>query len=116
MKNKILILSILFTTNNTLYSLTDLDGKVTFWTSSGSKKIKGIKKVTSTSALTAAKNITKHLLKFNCKNIFLKVKGFNKNKKLIIKYFNKSFLNILLIADKTAFPHNGCKKAKSRRI
>ena len=116
MKNKIKILSILFTTNNTLYSLTDLNGKVTFWTSSGSKKIKGVKKITSTSALAAAKSIIKHLLNSNNKNIYLKVKGFNKNKKLIIKYFNQSILNILLIADKTSFPHNGCKNSKNKRI
>lgn len=116
MKNKIKILSILFTTNNTLYSLTDIDGKVIFWTSSGIKKIKGAKKVTSISALVAAKTIIKYLLKFNYKNIYLKIKGFNKNKKLIIKYFNQSFLNILLITDKTSFPHNGCKNPKKRRV
>ena len=116
MKNKIIILSILFTANNVLYSLTDVKGNVIFWTSSGRKKAKGVKKATSISVITAMKDIYKYINISGYKQIYLKIKGFNKNKKLIIKYLNQTFLNILLVSEHTAFPHNGCKKSKKRRV
>nr|AHX02482.1 ribosomal protein S11 [Riquetophycus sp. HSY-2014a] len=115
-KKKLIILTILFTTNNILYALTDLNGKVIFWTSIGSKKTKGIKKTVSTSILAVTKNISNYIQKIGYKNLYIKIKGFNKSKKLVIKYLNQSFLNILLISDETSFPHNGCKKVKNRRV
>lgn len=115
-KQKLIILAVLFTTNNVLYSLTQLNGNVIFWTSVGSKKTKGIKKITSTSILSVTKDIINCIQNIGYKNVYVKIKGFNKNKKVVIKYLNHSFLNILLISDETSFPHNGCKKAKNRRI
>lgn len=113
---KLVILSILFTPNNILFTLTCLNGKVLFWTSSGTKKIKGTKKISISIILLIINNIIEYLYKFNYNFIYIKTKGFNKNKKNILKYFKFSFLKILLISDETFFPHNGCKKSKLRRI
>lgn len=116
MKNKIIILSILFTTNNIIFTLTDLTGNVIFWTSSGAKKVKGAKKITLTSISLITKEISKYIISSNYKYIYIKMKGFNKNKKIVIKYLKQLFSNILLISDNTTFPHNGCKRSNIRRI
>ena len=115
-KNKLIILSILLTTNNIICSLTSLNGNILFWTSVGSKKAKGIKKMTSVSILTTIKIIISYVQYLEYQQIYLKIKGFNKNKKMILKFLNQSFFNILLVSDNTSSPHNGCKKVKKRRI
>lgn len=115
-KSKLAILTILFKTNNILYTLTDLNGNVIFWTSLGARKYKGIRKLTSTSALSITKRFIAHVYNFNYKHIFIKIKGFNKNKKQILKFLAYSPLNILLISDKTSFPHNGCKNIKNKNF
>ena len=111
-KNKLVILSILFTTNNVLYTLATADGKVLFWTSVGSKKSSGVKKTASISVLTTTKEIINYLSNFDYKYICIKIKGFNKNKKLVIKYLLQSSFNVSMILDETSFPHNGCKQSK----
>lgn len=110
------VLTILFTTNNILYSLTSLEGKVFFWTSLGLKKVEGSKKSTQSLVINVVNIIIKTILYFNFKYTYLKLKGFNKNKRLVLKSLVQSPLNVLLISDKTSFPHNGCKKTKIRRI
>ena len=116
MKNRVAILSILFKTNNVSYTLITLESKTVFWTTSGCRKSRGLKKSSTTSVVSAAKSTIDYSLKLGFKHIYLKVKGFNKNKKLVVKYINQSLLNVILISDETSFPHNGCKKPKIRRI
>ena len=115
-KHKLLILSILFTTNNILYSVTNIKGDVIFWISLGAYKTKNVKKMTLVSVLGIIKSIVANIYKLGYKYLYIKTKGFNKNKKIIIRYLNQSSLNILLLSDKTSFPHNGCRKRKIRRL
>lgn len=114
--SKSLILSILFTPNNILFTLTNLYGEVIYWTSTGSYKQKGTKKITLTVLILAVKSVINYLVYLKCTCIHLKLKGFKKNKKTILKYFNSKNLNILSISDLTSLPHNGCKNKKSRRL
>lgn len=111
-----LILSILFTSNNILFSLTNLHGDVFYWTSTGMHKQKGVKKLTSTSLSLIIKMILQRLEYFRCIKLHLKLKGFKKNKKLILKHFKMNGLEILSISDFTSLPHNGCKNKKHRRL
>ena len=113
---KLAILKILFTSTNVLCSLTDIEGKVIFWTSIGIEKVKGIKKITSISINALLKRILVELSEIDCKFLYLEIKGFNRNKKLIIKFFKNSSISIISICDKTSFPHNGCRKKNLRRI
>lgn len=117
MKNnsKLIILSILFTPNNILYYVTYLNGNVIFWTSSGTKQ-KNTKKVTLIAITTAINHIKRKLKAINYKELYVKVKGFSKNKKVVIRYLKQSTLNISSISDKISWPHNGCKQQKIRRI
>lgn len=114
--SKSLILSILFTSNNILFTLTNLYGEVIYWVSTGSYKQKGTKKLTLTVLILAVKSIVNYLTHLKCNFIHLKIKGFKKNKKSILKYFSSKNLNILSISDLTSLPHNGCKNKKSRRL
>ena len=114
--SKSLILSILFTSNNVLFTLTNLHGDVFYWTSVGMYKQKGVKKLTTTSLTLTAKLILQQIKFLRCNFIHLKLKGFKKNKKSILKYFKTSSLNILSISDFTSLPHNGCKNKKIKRL
>nr|YP_010888150.1 ribosomal protein S11 [Fushitsunagia catenata]WJJ67927.1 ribosomal protein S11 [Fushitsunagia catenata] len=113
---KSLILSVLFTSNNVLFTLTNLHGDVFYWTSTGSYKQKGVKKLTSTSLSLAVKIILQQLKHLKYNFVHLKLKGFKKNKKIILRHFKTSNLNILSVSDFTSLPHNGCKNKKPRRL
>nr|YP_010881015.1 ribosomal protein S11 [Grateloupia cornea]WIA66133.1 ribosomal protein S11 [Grateloupia cornea] len=113
---KTAILTILFTSSNILYTLTNLTGEVILWTSAGTKKVKGTKKVTSTAILVITKFIIKHITELGYKYIHIKLKGFKKNKKTALKYLNSKQVNILSICDNSSLAHNGCKQPKLRRI
>lgn len=115
-KYKLVILSILFTSNNVIYSITDISGDVLFWTSLGFKRIKGTKKMNTTLLISVLKKVKEFINSLDCKYIFIKVKGFNKNKKFILKLLKYNFPMMCLLYEKTSHPHNGCKKMKKRRV
>nr|YP_009138179.1 ribosomal protein S11 [Gracilaria vermiculophylla]AHZ58206.1 ribosomal protein S11 [Gracilaria vermiculophylla]AHZ58231.1 ribosomal protein S11 [Gracilaria vermiculophylla]AXI97804.1 ribosomal protein S11 [Gracilaria vermiculophylla]WDZ68097.1 ribosomal protein S11 [Gracilaria vermiculophylla] len=105
-------LNVLFTSNNILCAITDLKGEVLFWTSTGSKKIRGTKKVTLTTITSILNLIFGYLSKYKVKYIHLNLKGFDKYKKIVLKYFKNSFLHILSVTNNSKIPHNGCKNLK----
>nr|YP_009774163.1 ribosomal protein S11 [Caulacanthus okamurae]QIZ74780.1 ribosomal protein S11 [Caulacanthus okamurae] len=115
-RKKFIILSITFTTNNTFYSITDLKGNVVFWSSCGVKKQKGTKKMSTILVPNVLTIIKDNITYLGYKYIYIKVKGFSKNKKLTIKCLRQLFSNIILIHEKTFFPHNGCKNSKIKRL
>nr|WCH57858.1 ribosomal protein S11 [Caulacanthus ustulatus] len=115
-KKKLIILYIIFTSNNIIYSLTNLEGKVIFWTSSGTKRLKGSKKISTILIPYTLKIIRSYILSLGYKYIFIKVKGFSKNKKFTLKSLKQFFSNIILINEQTFFPHNGCKSKKIKRL
>nr|YP_009490393.1 ribosomal protein S11 [Gracilaria spinulosa]AWH62547.1 ribosomal protein S11 [Gracilaria spinulosa] len=109
-------LNILFTSNNILCTVSNIKGKVLFWTSAGSKKSRGMKKVTLTTIITILGLISEHLKRLQVENIHLNLNGFDKNKKFVLKYFKHSFFNILSITNNSMLAHNGCKNLKKRYI
>nr|YP_010199672.1 ribosomal protein S11 [Crassiphycus crassissimus]UAD89580.1 ribosomal protein S11 [Crassiphycus crassissimus] len=109
-------LNILFTSNNILCTVTDIEGKVLFWTSAGSKKTRGTKKVTLTAIITILRLILEHLHQLKIRYVHLSLSGLDKNKKIVLKYFKQSFLNVLSITNNSMLSHNGCKNPKRRYI
>ena len=116
MLSKSLVLSLLFTSSNILCTIANLKGEVIYWTSVGTYKNKGTKKITSTSLTSVIKLLTNYLENIGCAFLHIRLKGLRKNKKMVLKYFKTSSLNILSICDNTSLPHNGCKKQKIRRL
>nr|YP_009511877.1 ribosomal protein S11 [Hydropuntia rangiferina]AXI97754.1 ribosomal protein S11 [Hydropuntia rangiferina] len=113
---KSVILHILFKSNNILCTVSTIEGNTLFWISTGSKKYRGAKKITLTVIISMLKSILEYLIKFNIKNIHLNLNGFNKHKKIVLKYFRYSFINILSITNNSKFSHNGCKNLKKQYI
>nr|YP_009511802.1 ribosomal protein S11 [Gracilaria caudata]AXI97679.1 ribosomal protein S11 [Gracilaria caudata] len=109
-------LNILFTSNNILCTVTNIKGEVLFWTSTGSKKTRGTKKVTLTAIITILRLILEYLHQSKIKYIHLNLNGLDKNKKVVLKYFKQSFLSILSITNNSMLSHNGCKSLKKRYI
>jgi small subunit ribosomal protein S11 len=110
------IVFVLFTSNNTLYSLTDFKGDVLFSTSLGIQRTKGLKKVIPSTIHLSTLKLAYHIYKENFTHLHLKVKGISKAKKLIIKTLSQLNLKIITLQDITSFPHNGCRKKQKRRI
>lgn len=111
------LLHILFTSNNIFFVLLDLHGYVLFWTSSGRSKVKGLKKVTINSIRINLNILLLCIFKNNnTVKIHLKLKGFNKFKKIVIKQLKLYPINIVSIFDETISAHNGCKKKGYRKL
>lgn len=110
------IVSVKASVNNTILTLTDLKGRVIFVRSCGCLGFKGKKKRTTKFAIksTIFAILTKiKELKWN--SVILSLNGFAKGRYYIYESFQKSDLNLSLITDNTAIPHNGCRPKKLRR-
>ena len=92
------------TFNNTLVTLTDMDGNALSWSSAGSLGFKGSRKSTPYAAQMAAEEATKGALEHGLKTGEVYVKG------------PGSGLEITMIKDITPIPHNGCRPPKRRRV
>lgn len=110
------VVFILFTSNNTLYSLTNFKGDVLFSVSLGVQRTKGLKKVIPSTTHLSTLKLASYIYKENFTHLHLKIKGVSKAKKLIVKTLSQLNLQIITLQDITSFPHNGCRKKRKRRI
>lgn len=111
-----LILFVLLTNNNIIYTLTNLNGRVLKSISMGSKKVKGAKKITNTTIFTVIKSLCVHMKLYNFPFLYLRIKGSNRTKNELVKYFKIQGFNILMIQEKLLVPYGGCKNSKSRKL
>jgi small subunit ribosomal protein S11 len=110
------VVFVLFTSNNTLYSLTNFKGDILFSISLGIQRTKGLKKVIPSTIHLSTLKLAHYICKENFTHLHLKVKGVSRAKKLIIKTLSQLDLKIITLQDITSFPHNGCRKKRKRRI
>ena len=105
------------TYNNTIITLTDMQGNVISWASSGGEGFKGSRKSTPFAAQTAAKTAaTKAMDGAGLRTIEVFVKGPGIGREAAIRSLYQSGLNIIKIKDVTPVPHNGCRPKKRRRV
>jgi len=103
--------------NNTLVTITDENGDVLGWGSSGSVGFKGTRKSTPFAATTAVeKVINKVKNDFNLKEVEIYVKGPGPGRDAALRAIRTAGLKIALIADVTPIPHNGPRPKKKRRV
>lgn len=114
--NPTLILIIKFTNNNILCTLINIKGNVLIGTSAGIKKIKGTKKISTTTISLLIKKIYNWIKVKNFPSIHIKVKGTHKFKTNFIKYLKLVGFNILTIQEKLYLPHSGCKQSQTRKL
>nr|AHX02436.1 ribosomal protein S11 [Ceramium japonicum] len=112
--SKTLILFIYFSTNNILFTITDLKGNTKWQQTTGIRKVKGTRKISLVSIKFILALVAKFLL---FKKIHIKIRGIAKFKRIVLKLIFKSIsTTILSFCDLTKLPHNGTKKTKFRRV
>ena len=104
------------TFNNTIITITDLNGNAISWSSAGSQGFKGSRKSTPFAAQLAAENAARKAQEHGVKNIEVYVKGPGSGREAALRALQVMGFNIKLIRDVTPIPHNGCRPPKRRRV
>ena len=102
--------------NNTIVTLTDLQGNALSWASAGGLGFKGSKKSTPYAAQLAAETATKAALIHGLKFVDVFVKGPGTGREAAIRALETNGLKVTSIMDVTPVPHNGCRPPKRRRV
>ena len=104
------------TFNNTIISLTDMQGNVVAWSSAGNVGFKGARKSTPFAAQLAAAKVVKDGLEMGLNMVELYISGPGQGKDSAVKAFHGSSIKVIGLRDITPHPHNGCKLKKRRRM
>ena len=104
------------TFNNTIVSLTDLQGNVLAWGSSGTAGFRGSRKGTAFSAQRAAEAAARRAMEHGLRQVEVFVKGPGPGREVAIRSLQSAGLYITTIKDVTPIPHNGCRPPKGRRV
>lgn len=102
--------------NNTIVSITDPNGDVLSWSSSGKVGFKGPKKATPYAAGMVVKDAIDKIAACGLKDIHVFVKGIGGGREGAIRALHLNGLNVLSISDVTPIPHNGCRPPGRRRV
>ena len=102
--------------NNTLVTLTDLNGNALAWSSAGSLGFKGSRKSTPFAAQMAAETAAKGAIDQGLKTVEVYVKGPGTGREAAIRALQAAGLEITMTKDITPIPHNGCRPPKRRRV
>jgi small subunit ribosomal protein S11 len=104
------------TFNNTIVTLTDPQGNVIAWGSSGTAGFKGSRKGTPYAAQLAARDAARKAMEHGLRQIDVSVKGPGSGREAAIRSLQSAGLHITGIRDVTPVPHNGCRSRKRRRV
>jgi len=104
------------TFNNTIVTLTDPQGNVIAWGSSGTAGFKGSRKGTPYAAQLAARDAARKAMEHGLRQVEIYVRGPGSGREAAIRSLQSSGLYITGITDVTPIPHNGCRPRKRRRV
>ena len=104
------------TFNNTIVTITDVNGNALSWASAGGLGFRGSRKSTPFAAQTAAETAAKVAVDHGMKTIEVYVKGPGAGREAAIRALQVAGLEVTLIKDVTPIPHNGCRPPKRRRV
>ena len=104
------------TFNNTIVTITDLNGNTVAWSAAGVAKFKGSRKSTPFAAQLVAEDAAKKAMEHGMKQVGVFVKGPGSGRESALRAIANSGLQINLIKDVTPIPHNGCRPPKKRRV
>ena len=102
--------------NNTMVTITDMNGNAISWASGGGMGFRGSKKSTPFAAQTAAETASKAAMEHGLKTVEVYVKGPGSGREAAIRALQTAGLEVTLIKDVTPIPHNGCRPPKRRRV
>lgn len=104
------------TFNNTIVTITNINGDTVSWASAGSSGFKGARKSTPFAAQTAAEKAALDALGTGMKSVEIFVKGQGAGRETAIRSIQGAGFEITAIQDITPVPHNGCRPPKRRRV
>ncbi|MCC8065444.1 MAG: 30S ribosomal protein S11 [Clostridiales bacterium] len=102
--------------NNTMVTITDMQGNALSWASAGEMGFRGSRKSTPFAAQTAAETAAKAAQEYGLKSVEVYVKGPGQGREAAIRALQAAGLEVTLIKDVTPVPHNGCRPPKRRRV
>ena len=104
------------TFNNTIVTITDLQGNALSWASAGGLGFRGSRKSTPFAAQTAADVAAKAAMEHGLKTVEVYVRGPGQGREAAIRALQAAGLEVVMIKDVTPIPHNGCRPPKRRRV
>ena len=102
--------------NNTIVTVSDVNGDVVTWSSAGSKGFKGSRRSTPFAAQVAAEDAARKAMECGMKSCSVTVIGPGSGRESAIRAISATGLKVTLIKDATPVPHNGCRPPKRRRV
>jgi len=102
--------------NNTIVTITDVNGNTISWASGGSVGFKGTKKGTPFAAQVASERAARAAMEHGMRKVDVLVKGPGPGRETAIRSLQAAGLEIQSIKDVTPVPHNGCRPPKRRRV
>jgi len=107
---------ILASFNNTMVTITDMEGNTVCWSTAGAAGFKGSKKSTPFASQVAAEKAAKKALECGMKEVQVYIKGPGSGRESAVRALQATGLRISSITDITPVPHNGCRPPKRRRV
>ena len=104
------------TFNNTIISITDMQGNVISWGSAGAQNFKGSRKSTPFAAQVTAEATARRAMEHGMRSIEVFVRGPGSGREAAIRSLAAAGLEVSAINDVTPIPHNGCRPPKRRRV
>jgi small subunit ribosomal protein S11 len=104
------------TFNNTIITITDMNGGTVAWASAGKAGFKGSKKSTPFAATIAAEGAGREAVSAGMRRVHVRVQGPGSGRESAIQALQSAGLTIRSIRDVTPIPHNGCRPPKKRRV
>jgi small subunit ribosomal protein S11 len=104
------------TFNNTIVTISDMNGAVVSWSSAGSLGFRGAKKSTPYAAQTTAETAGQKAKGYGLEEVHVYVKGPGVGRESAIRALGNLGIRVRSIEDITPIPHNGCRPRKSRRV
>jgi small subunit ribosomal protein S11 len=104
------------TFNNTIVTITDLNGNAVAWSTSGARGFKGSRKSTPFAAQLAAEAAARKAQDMGMNTVAIFVKGPGAGRESALRAFQNVGMRVTLIRDVTPIPHNGCRPPKRRRV
>ena len=104
------------TFNNTVVTISDVNGNTIGWSTAGANGFKGSRKSTPFAAQTAAETAAKAAMEHGLRSVEVMVKGPGSGREAAVRSLQAAGLEVTSIKDVTPFPHNGCRPPKRRRM
>jgi len=104
------------TFNNTIVTITDVNGNAIAWASAGTENFSGSRKQTPFAAQLTAQSCARKAMEHGMKRVEVRVKGPGPGRESAIRALTAAGLEVSVIKDVTPIPHNGCRPPKRRRI